>query len=69
MFNTADKLVLPGPSLLYIKIMLATCVILDILVATLKNYKEISEIDFTNILYLTQYILILSSQHASNIKI
>lgn len=36
--------------------MQATYVILDLPIATLKNYKEISEIDFTNIFYLTQYI-------------
>lgn len=49
--------------------MQATYVILDLPIATLKNYKEISEIDFTNIFYLTQYIQIISYQHEINIKI
>lgn len=40
------EFLLPGPSLLDINIIKATYVILDLLVATLKNYKEISEIDF-----------------------
>ena len=62
-FDFQDSLVLPE-----INTMQASYAILDLLAATLKNYKAIRKIYFTCMFYLTQYIQVLSFQYATSIK-